>query len=423
VSAALLLALMPTVAPAGTLAPDAAPAIEPAATTLALADTDVTTQTQAPPQTGPAPDAQPAADDSADGGMIVVTARPAPPPGDPMQQVNVQSFAVVQSVDKALVGPIALTYKRALPGPVRSGLRNVLRTLDQPVAFVNFLLQLKPGKAVETLGRFTVNATLGIGGLVDVAKDKPFNLPHRRNGFANTLGYYGVKPGPYLFLPIIGPTTVRDLFGRGLDMLVLPVGIGYPFNDPFVSLSKGTLSALDERAETDEHIRRIREESPDPYATFREEYLKARQAEIDALRGIRPEPAPSASPAPAEPVAVAPAVPATGTPATTAAAAQLATRAASAPVTGADAATPPVAKAVPALSPPAKAKSWKTKSWKKKGWHCRKAGKGAKRLCRRYHCHAVSTPGKARCHRHVRACRVIGGKIRCRAIPVRTGPR
>src|SRR3546814_1283739 len=76
--------------------------------------------------------------------------------------------------------------------------------------FLNFLLQFKIGKAAETLGRFAVNTTFGVGGLFDVAKTMPFNLPYRRNGFANTLGFYGVEPGPYFYLPLIGSTTLRS---------------------------------------------------------------------------------------------------------------------------------------------------------------------------------------------------------------------
>src|SRR3546814_2446438 len=91
------------------------------------------------------------------------------------------------------------------------GLGNALRNISEPVNFLNFLLQFKIGKAAETLGRFVVNTTFGVGGLVDVAKTKPFNLPYRRNGFANTLGFYGVEPGPYFYLPLVGPTTLRDM--------------------------------------------------------------------------------------------------------------------------------------------------------------------------------------------------------------------
>lgn len=235
---------------------------------------------------------------------IVVTADAPPDPGDPIQQVNTASFEVTQAVDDALVAPVSLSYKRALPGPVRTGLRNFLNNLQEPVVFLNFLIQLKPGKAVETLGRFAVNSTIGGAGLVDVAKKRPFNLPRRPNGFAHSLGYYGVKPGPYLFLPLIGPTTVRDLFGRWLDLLVLPVAVGKPFNRPVWAASTFVVRSLDDRAESDEKLRSLRGGPADPYEAVRDSYLRERQAEIDALRGKRGEeatPQPNAKTPPLEP--------------------------------------------------------------------------------------------------------------------------
>ena len=95
-------------------------------------------------------------------------------------------------------------------------------------------MQLKPRKSLETLGRFAINSTAGIAGLFDVSKNRPINLPRRVNGFAYTLGYYGVKPGPYMYLPLIGPTTVRDLVGRVGDISLLPVVVGGPFSDPAI---------------------------------------------------------------------------------------------------------------------------------------------------------------------------------------------
>lgn len=222
-----------------------------------------------------------------DEGAIVVTAKPAPPPGDPLEQVNVKSFEAVQAVDKAVVGPVALAYKDAVPSPVRSGLRNVLSNLREPVVFLNFLLQLKPGKAAETLGRFAINSTIGAAGLFDIAEKRPFNLPRRPNGFADTLGYYGVKPGPYFYLPLVGPTTLRDMVGDGLDTLVLPLSIGKPFSEPAYVTSTYAIRSLDERAEFDEQLHRLRDGTADPYAATREYYLQMRQAEIDELRGAR----------------------------------------------------------------------------------------------------------------------------------------
>ncbi|WP_373489411.1 VacJ family lipoprotein [Blastomonas sp.] len=223
-------------------------------------------------------------------GTIVVTARP-DLPGDPMAQINAQSFSVVQDLDDAVVGPVAMAYEEAIPKPVRHGLRNFINNLFEPIVALNFLLQLKPGKAFETLGRFTINSTIGIGGLVDMAKREPFNLPRRRNGFANTLGFYGVKPGPFLFLPLIGPTTLRDLFGGGIDALILPTALGAPFNDPVYTLPAGVIGALNGRVALDEQLTKIRAESADPYASVRDLYLAKRQAEIDELRGIVRAPA------------------------------------------------------------------------------------------------------------------------------------
>src|SRR3546814_462964 len=118
------------------------------------------------------------------------------PPGDPLQNVNIEAFQVAQSVDKALVGPIAKGYEGGVPKPIRDGLGNALRNLREPINFLNFLFQFKIGKAVETVGRFAINSTIGVAGIFDVAKKPPVNLPYRPNGFANTLGFYGVEPGP-----------------------------------------------------------------------------------------------------------------------------------------------------------------------------------------------------------------------------------
>ena len=123
--------------------------------------------------------------------------------------------------------------------------------------FLNFLLQFKIGKAAETLGRFAVNTTFGVGGLFDVAKTKPFNLPYRRNGFANTLGFYGVEPGPFFYLPVFGATTLRDMAGNGLDMLVLPTAIGKPFNRTAYAVPTTVVRALNDRIERDAEIERL----------------------------------------------------------------------------------------------------------------------------------------------------------------------
>lgn len=224
-----------------------------------------------------------------DGEIITVTARLAVPE-DPLAGINAETFEIVQDIDEAVVGPVALAYGNAVPKPARAGIRNFFANLAEPIVFLNFLLQLKPGKAAETLGRFATNSTLGLAGLIDVAKEKPFNLPRRRNGFGNTLGFYGVKPGPYLYLPLIGSTTLRDLIGGGIDLLVLPVAVGKPFNDPTYAIPAGIITGLGSRVDANDEIRRLRDQTKDPYTAYREEYLKRREREINELRGKLPEP-------------------------------------------------------------------------------------------------------------------------------------
>ncbi|WP_430428340.1 MlaA family lipoprotein [Parasphingorhabdus sp.] len=220
---------------------------------------------------------------------IIVSARPETPT-DPLMELNADTFDVVQDVDQAFVEPVAMAYKKTLPAPIRDGLRNFISNLGEPIVFLNYLLQLKPGKAFETLGRFTINTTIGIGGLIDVAKKPPFHLPRRSNGFANTMGYYGIKPGPFLFLPLVGPTTVRDLIGNGLNLLVLPNTVGKPFTEPAITIPGSVISSLNSRIAIDEQLTAIREGDADPYTAAREFYLNKRQREIDILRGRIPDP-------------------------------------------------------------------------------------------------------------------------------------
>lgn len=238
----------------------------------------------------------------AEAGAIVVTGRPRSP-GDPLEKMNAQSYALTRDADEAVFRPVAIGYKNAVPKPLRRGLHNILTNLREPVVFLNYLLQLKPGKAAETVGRFTLNSSIGVAGLFDIAKRKPFGLPFRPNGFANTLGYYGVKQGAFLYIPFVGPTTVRDFIGDNLDRIVLPLAIGYPF-DNIIYGGPGTfISVLDRRVEFDDRLTRLRETS-DPYTASRDFYLERRQAEIDELHGrhhplVLPENAPRESDPPA----------------------------------------------------------------------------------------------------------------------------
>lgn len=220
-------------------------------------------------------------------GEIVVSGSLKAPPGDPLARTNEKSYEVLQTVDDKLVGPIAMGYEKGIPRPLRMAWRNFIRNVREPVVAIAYLLEIKPGKALETVARFGINTTIGLGGTIDVARAKPFNLPYRQNGLANVLGYYGVGPGPYLFLPLVGPTTVRDLFGLFADRLVLPIGVGTPFNRSYYAIPINTIDALDYRNEADEDFKRLRDAS-DPYATYRRVYLQSRIEQIEALHGRGP---------------------------------------------------------------------------------------------------------------------------------------
>ena len=209
------------------------------------------------------------------------------PPEDPLARANEKSYEVLQTVDDVFVGPVAKGYEKGVPRPLRMALRNFIRNVREPVVAIAYVLEIKPGKAAETVARFGINTTIGLGGMIDVARAKPFNLPYRQNGLANVLGYYGVGPGPYLFLPLVGPTTVRDLFGLFADRLVLPLGVGTPFNKAWYAIPINTIDALDYRNEADEDFKRLRD-AANPYATYRRVYLQSRIDQIEALHGRGP---------------------------------------------------------------------------------------------------------------------------------------
>lgn len=203
------------------------------------------------------------------------------PASDPLEPINRVSFAISQVIDKALLRPVALTYRKVAPKPLRDGLRNVLSNWGAPITFVNDLLQLKPKRAVKTLGRFLLNTVLGLGGLFDIAKEKKFNLPYHGNRFSNTLAMYGVKLGPYIYLPVLGPSTLLDQADRaqgyipGIDNPVFRNGRGSVFQ---------YLLGLEDRANNDQELKTLLEDAVDPYATFRETWLQNRKAEIAQLK-------------------------------------------------------------------------------------------------------------------------------------------
>lgn len=226
-------------------------------------------------------------------------AAPQPFP-DPLEDLNRVSYAVSQPIDRLILRPLAMTYQAAVPRPLRDGARNAIANARAPLVFANDMLQLRPDRALATLARFVINSAIGVFGLFDIAKRRPFNLPRRDNGFGNTLGYYGVGPVAYLYLPVLGPTTLRDTasqFGDGLIDNRLLDKVLYPNSGRSIlrdtprlgTVGKlGTVitivDGLDQRAENDAELRSIQEDSIDPYAALRANFLQTRAGDIAELK-------------------------------------------------------------------------------------------------------------------------------------------
>jgi len=239
----------------------------------------------------PAAPAETAATDagSTNGGdVITVVGTQVETPGDPLEQLNATSYELTDAVDQALVEPVAEIYEDVLPDPIRLVLRNFLRNLLEPVNFINGMLQLRPDLAVEALGRFAVNSTVGFAGVLDVASGEPFTMEFRRNGFANTMGRYGVGSGPFLVLPLLGVTSLRDLVGNTIDQAIVPFVVGPPLNTSAYAIPAYVINSLEFRLDIDERVDAIRVQD-DPYALTREQYLCGREADIADLRR-RPPP-------------------------------------------------------------------------------------------------------------------------------------
>ncbi len=198
---------------------------------------------------------------------------------DPWERFNRSNYALNARIDKFLIRPLSRVSSGLTPGPIGRAIHNVLQTLNEPIVILNDLLQIRPARAVKTAARLAVNVTIGLLGTVDVAKK--IGVPYHPNGFGDTLGHYGVHPGPYLYLPVLGPSDVRDLFGGGVDMVSTPIFfVRYAYKDD-VLLTLNIVGGLNQRADVDSELKVLLGDAADPYATLRSTYLQARQGEID----------------------------------------------------------------------------------------------------------------------------------------------
>lgn len=212
--------------------------------------------------------------------IVILAAAPAwaHAPGDPFEKFNRKGFAIQETLDRYVIGPLGFIFKKLTPGPIGKAIHHVMVNLSEPTVVINDLLQLRPARAGGAAIRFVVNSTAGIGGMIDVTGAT--GLPHHPSSFGDTLGHYGVRPGPYLFLPMIGPTDFRDLLGNGVDAAANPLHIvRYPHREA-VAISLAVVGGLDQWANSMSDLRALLTDAADPYATLRSAFLQHRQAEI-----------------------------------------------------------------------------------------------------------------------------------------------
>jgi phospholipid-binding lipoprotein MlaA len=207
------------------------------------------------------------------------TAAVADETGDPWEDTNRTIFGFNEGVDKYVLVPVATAYRAALPDPIRNSMRDFLQNLNSPIILANDLLQGRFDLAKDTLGRFIVNTALGAGGIVDVATLA--GVPYHTNDLGITLATWGVGSGPYLMLPVLGPSNPRDLGGDIADSFGDPGNIvAGNHHLIWASLLRGATAGIDERSRNIESLAEIERTSLDYYATIRSLARQRRAAQI-----------------------------------------------------------------------------------------------------------------------------------------------
>jgi len=197
---------------------------------------------------------------------------------DPFEPTNRAVFDFDIKLDHAVATPVAKFYRSAVPQPAREGIHNALDNLNAPVVLVNDVLQGDTNKAGDTLGRFAINSTVGLAGLIDVAAK--IGIPGHDNDFGITLGKGGAAEGSYLVLPFVGPKPPRDLLGNGIDIAFDPLTYITWNNSSLYMVIRGGLGVLDTRAANIDSVAAIERSSIDFYATTRSLYRQNRNAQI-----------------------------------------------------------------------------------------------------------------------------------------------
>lgn len=193
-------------------------------------------------------------------------------PRDPLESYNRAMYRFNDDFDKAFVQPAARAYKYVTPTVVNRGVTNFFNNIDDVTSFVNNVLQFKMSRAGSDVGRIFINSTVGVLGFFDVATN--VGLQSYKEDFGQTLGYWGMEPGAYFILPLLGPSSIRDTIGWAGDIVT----------DPFFSIETDeiywgfvALRIVDRRADVLNVTEILEDASVDPYVFLRDAYLQRRR--------------------------------------------------------------------------------------------------------------------------------------------------
>ncbi len=205
---------------------------------------------------------------------------------DPLEPTNRFFYRVNNTVDRYTLRPVAQAYVEVVPQPVRTGVHNTLANFSSPALFGNDILEGKPRRAGDTFMRFLINSTVGVVGIFDVAKG--LGYPAHETDGGMTLALWGAPEGPYLFLPVLGPSSPQAATGFGLDIALSPLTY-VPRGYGLLTLNWGlyAVGAVDARAAVLDELDQVNRDALDPYATLRSLYRQHRAAQIEAVREDR----------------------------------------------------------------------------------------------------------------------------------------
>lgn len=212
---------------------------------------------------------------------------------DPLEPVNRAMFEFHQAIDHFLLKPVAFVYQNLIPQPLQTGIRSALVNLRTPIILANDLLQGETDRAGDTLQRFAINSTVGVLGFYDAA-DKWFGIAPHTEDFGQTLATWGTGEGPYLFIPVLGPSNPRDLGGLVVDTVADPLNwyLNNTDREGWV-YARAALTGVDARSQLLETLDNLEKTSLDYYVTLRTVYRQRRADEIANRASKQPNVSPT----------------------------------------------------------------------------------------------------------------------------------